>query len=279
MKNFKKIIFSALFISPVAHAQYCTLPGRTPYSANQPGIEIFKLNTINRTSGHVEDMSKVLVVTNDSTALLRGHTYTVTIKHNRDSIVFPDIRNNIRVWIDYNNNYKFTDTGETVVSADFVAPGYYTATFTVPISAPLATVRLRATAKMSSDAGHIIPSPCDSPTVDPIGYHGEIEDYKVRILPTTGIDENYGRLSDLFVYPNPTTGQVYLSVGAVTNELLTIDLLDVTGKACISLIKNEKQSVDRYSFEIKNYSLESGIYIVRIEIGGNVFYRRVVLSN
>lgn len=278
MKNFKKIIFSALFISPVAHAQYCTLPGRTPYSANQPGIEIFKLNTINRTSGHVEDMSKVLVVTNDSTALLRGHTYTVTIKHNRDSIVFPDTRNNIRVWIDYNNNYKFTDTGETVVSADFVAPGYYTATFTVPVSAPLATVRLRATAKMSSDAGHIIPSPCDSPTVDPIGYHGEMEDYKVRILPTTGIDDIANVLTDIVIYPNPSTDKVSLSFNKTLSGTVAIDLLDIAGRQFGNMVKNGIQSSESVSLYLNEPNIVPGGYIVRVTTGEEVIYRRIVIN-
>ncbi|MCD6011399.1 MAG: metallo-peptidase family Reprolysin-like protein [Flavipsychrobacter sp.] len=278
MKTFTKILLFSLFIASTAQAQYCTLPGRTPYAAEQPGIQIFKLGTINRTSSNVEDMSKVLVVTTDSTNLFRGHTYTVTIKHNRDSIFFPTARNNIRVWIDYNNNYNFDDAGETVITADFQAPGYYTGNFTVPVTAPVGTVRLRATAKMSSDAGHITPSSCDSPTIDPIGYHGEMEDYKVKIMPTTGVDEVVGITNDIVVYPCPTPGRITVSFAAIKSEPVSIDLLDVAGKLVGSLLQ-QTQSLSSYDFDLNDYVSAPGIYMIKVTTADNVSYQKVVKTN
>lgn len=268
MKIFTTLcILSAFFFTNSARAQYCTLPGRTPYSTDQPGIINFKLNTINRTSSNVENMSSVLVVTGDSTVLLTGHTYTVTITHNRDSIVFPDTRNNIRVWIDYNNNYKFTDAGETVIAADFKPFGVFTGTFTVPATALPGKVRLRATVKMSSDAGHLIPSPCDSPSVDPIGYHGEMEDYIVRIAAPTAIEDLSATAIPAVVYPNPTDGQFTVELSDKKDAPVTISLYDISGRWIKDLLNEPHQSSPAYSFDLDKNTLPRGVYFIRITSG------------
>src|SRR5258708_4843381 len=134
MKTFTIVLFLSITVLALqVHAQqYCMLPGRTSYGPNQPGITTFKLNTINRVSGNVEESltAPPIIVTNDSTTLARGKTYTVTIIHSKDAVSFPTARNNVRVWIDYNKNFDFNDAGETVISKDFEAPGTTTATFT-----------------------------------------------------------------------------------------------------------------------------------------------------
>lgn len=160
-----------------AFSQYCNLAGQTPYSNLQPGITNFKLNTINRTSGNSESASGVLVTTGLTTTLIAGQTYTISISHSEDTQFFQGDRNNLRVWVDYNNNFSYTDAGETVLSVDLQPPATtYSSTFVVPLATTPGTYHLRATAKMSSDAGHTIPTPCNVPP-DPIGYHGEMEDY------------------------------------------------------------------------------------------------------
>lgn len=173
--------FSMLISTALSFSQYCMLPGQTPYSPQQPGITNFKLNTINRTSGNSESPSSVLVTTGLATTLTAGQTYTLSISHSEDAAIFPGARNNLRVWIDYNSNFSYLDANETVLTGNLQAPATtYTATFTVPTSILSGTYNLRATAKMSVDAGHSLPTPCDVPA-DPIGYHGEMEDYTVVI--------------------------------------------------------------------------------------------------
>jgi hypothetical protein len=169
-----------------AMAQYCMLPGETPYSSLQPGITNFQLNTINRTSGNSESSSAVVVVTGVTTTLTAGQTYTISISHSEDTQFFAGARNNLRVWVDYNSNFSYLDAGETVLTVDLRPPATtYTATFTVPASTPAGTLNMRATAKMSVDAGHSLPTPCNVPA-DPLGYHGEMEDYKLVIVAAQG---------------------------------------------------------------------------------------------
>lgn len=179
------ILTAFLALCGCVHAQYCMLGGQVPYSSLQPGITNFKLNTINRSSSNSESSSAVVVTTGQTTTLTPGQTYVISISHSEDTQFFPGARNNLRVWIDYNSNYSYLDAGETVLSVDLEPPGTtYTASFTLPLSTPAGTLALRATAKMSSDAGHTLPTPCNVPA-DPLGYHGEMEDYVLVIAGTS----------------------------------------------------------------------------------------------
>jgi hypothetical protein len=174
-------LITSLLAPSMAYGQYCMLNGQTPYSTLQPGITNFQLNTINRNSGNSESSSAVVVVTGLSTTVVAGQSYTVSISHSEDTQFFPGARNNLRIWIDYNSNFSYSDAGETVMSVDLEQPATtYTAVITIPAATPAGTLNMRVTAKMSSDAGHSLPTPCNVPA-DPLGYHGEMEDYKLVI--------------------------------------------------------------------------------------------------
>jgi len=111
--------------------------------------------------------------TAQSTTLNRGAQYTVT--------VIPSIGatpnsaytgDEIAVWIDWNDDNDFVDVGEQVGYVIVVA-GYSTAfTFTVPMTATLGTLNMRARISYSPD-GAI--DPCGTST------YGEVEDYSVLI--------------------------------------------------------------------------------------------------
>ncbi|OSZ78832.1 hypothetical protein CAP35_11450 [Chitinophagaceae bacterium IBVUCB1] len=264
-----------------ADAQYCMLPGRTSYSQIQPGIKVFKLNTINRTSVQVENplSQPSIVVTTDTTSLQRGQTYTISMLHTRDSlnVGFATARNNIRVWIDYNNDKDFEDAGETVISADLQTAGWYTNTFTVPATAPLGTVRLRATAKMSADAGHTVPTSCDMPK-DPIDYHGEMEDYHLKIMPATSVAELTNNMQ-VSLYPNPASSKVSVLIDSKDNQELYITLHDVTGKTLQTLLHETKQSNYRYNFDLAAHNLQTGVYYIRVASTEGQSYQKLVFTN
>lgn len=283
MKKFTTLLCSMTLLASIeAHAQYCMLPGRTSYSTTQPGIKVFKLNTISRTSVQVENplSQPSLVVTTDTTTLQRGQTYTVHILHTRDSVIagFATARNNIRMWIDYNNDKDFDDAGETVITADLQTAGWYTNTFTVPATAPLGTVRLRVTAKMSADAGHSVPTSCDIPK-DPIDYHGEMEDYHLKITPATGIGNVETNNIGASLYPNPSTGAVSVMIDSKNNTQLGITLYDVTGKLVKTLLQEPTQSNYKYDFNLNNYNLQSGVYFIKVTTAQGQSYQKLVLNN
>lgn len=281
MRTFTLLLaFTATVCAESVQAQYCMLPGRTIYSNDQPGILNFKLKNINRTSSNVEKPlnQPSLVVTTDSTILERGKTYPLSIMHSKDNVIFPNARNNIRVWIDYNGDKDFEDAGETVITKDYEYAGTYTDSFTVPATAKLGVTRLRATAKMSSDAGHTIPTPCDMPA-DPIDYHGEMEDYTVTIIAPSEVSMLTDVENKVSVAPNPSTGLISLSFNSISSEILNVMLYDMTGKKVAELLKSATQDKYEYVFDLQQYNLQTGIYMMQINNGTSVSHQRIAMVN
>lgn len=283
MRTFTLLLISAItFCTTDVLAQYCMLPGRTSYSVNQPGITNFKLKNINRTSSNVENplSQPSIVVTTDSAVLERGKTYVVTITHTRDSVIptFATARNNIRVWLDYNSDKDFEDAGETVITKDFIAAGTYTDSFTVPANAKLGVTRLRVTAKMSSDAGHSVPTPCDNPA-DPIDYHGEMEDYTITILAASDVKNVADEKNRVSIYPNPTSGKVTLSLSNTSATELSANLYDMAGRHIAELQQPVQQNKTEYIFDLNNYNVAQGIYMIQVKNGSSVSYQRIAKVN
>jgi hypothetical protein len=276
----KLFLLGLCLFASAAQAQYCMLPGRTSYDDVQPGITNFKLGTINRTSINVEQSlsQPPVVVTTDGTFLVRGQKYTVTIKHSRDSFSFPTAHNNIRVWIDYNGDKDFIDAGETVISKDMQTPGVFTDTFTVPVTAPLGATRLRATAKMASDAGHSIPTPCDDPA-DPIGYHGEMEDYTVNIVASAGINEAAQQSVQATVFPNPSSGTISVSLDNRNVGSLAIDLYDVAGRHITNLLPKTMTPAAEYKFNLEKHISSTGIFFIRLTSDGGSSYQKLIMAD
>ncbi|MDY8134849.1 M43 family zinc metalloprotease [Aquimarina sp. 2201CG5-10] len=106
--------------------------------------------------------------TNLSTSLTAGGQTALTVKLNNDHWTY----NAVGVWIDWNNNGDFTDSGEKVYSR--FAAGPYTANITPPAGA-VANVNLRMRVRAGYGAESKI-TPCGVDT-----YIGEVEDYTVRI--------------------------------------------------------------------------------------------------
>lgn len=177
------VIVSSLANGSARAQSWCVPASAKPYSKNMPGITHLTLANIDRGSASIEAPQSSYVLAPDTTTLSAGEVYSITVTHTRDSVAFPTARNNIRVWIDYDKNGVFADS-ELVGLANYVPFGSTVITFRVPRTVtPIAQTRMRVTAKMSDEAGHSIPTPCDDPP-DRLGYHGEIEDYVVSIGPT-----------------------------------------------------------------------------------------------
>lgn len=157
---------------------WCTPTGAGAYASTMPGITNFTLNTINRPSNDLENTTNNYTNTGMSTTLTAGSTYTVTMTYTIDATICPDM--NLRVWIDYNRDGQLDDPGETAITSNNQTSLSYSGSFMVPTTAVNGTTHCRVTAKMTSNGGHTLPTPCNVPA-DPLGYHGELEDYTIII--------------------------------------------------------------------------------------------------
>ena len=279
-RSLRSCFFLSLLTAGTASAQWCTPTGAAAYSVNMPGITNVTLNTINRTSAFIENSANNYTNTGLTTNLTKGQQYTISITHTRDAVIFPTVQNNIRVWIDYNVDGQLDDVGETVVSLDFQTFGTTTVNFTVPMSATTGNTRLRVTAKMSSQGGHTLPTPCNIPA-DPGGYHGELEDYTVNLITTFGLEE-YNFISSLNVFPTPASynNVIELEYAIASNGETAIELYNLSGQLVASLFNGEEVSgMHSHTFSFEGLSVTAGVYVIRLRAGSAVLTKRLILVN
>lgn len=269
------IVAVVVLATPALRAQtYCDVMSAMAYSLNMPGITHVKLNTIDRTSASLECDGigcNSVVMTSATTQLTQGQEYPFSITHTRDAELFPNVRNNIRVWIDFNRDGIFDQTSETAVSLDHQTFGTSTAQILIPSSAKPGKTRMRVTAKMSDDGGHELPTPCDIPS-DPIGYHGEIEDYTVTILeqPTDVVDVQGA--SGIRIAPNPfTTSTTFYFPSADLHAC--VDIYDTLGHR---VLHADEISEDHYTLQPD--ALTTGAYVVHIALANGAQCTSVVVA-
>ncbi len=78
------------------------------------------------------------------------------------------------------------------------------------------------------------------------------------------------------IYPNPATDFLNISYLLKNESYVKIQILDITGKIIKTLI-NEKQRAGDYNV-FKNINISSGLYMLRVEVNGNLFSRKLIIK-
>ncbi|MCX6226427.1 MAG: GEVED domain-containing protein [Bacteroidia bacterium] len=119
-----------------------------------------------------------------------------------------------KIWIDYNLDGDFTDSGENVFNATNKR-GTVTGSILIPSTASGLT-RMRIAMRTSATM-----NPCDN------NYGGEVEDYSVNIIKTGSIDGGSDIISGenairpvMKLYPNPANSQLNISVENAAGDAL-----------------------------------------------------------
>ena len=142
---------------------YC-VPG--PISVDGTGITNVTFGTINNTTGaepgNYGDYSA------QSNNVPQSTTATVLITYSTGYTY------DTKIWVDWNDDLDFTDVGEEVYVGTSLAtnPTTLTASFTVPLTAPLGAHRMRIGGQ---DVGPAVP--CYT------GSYGTLEDYTLNVIP------------------------------------------------------------------------------------------------
>ncbi len=90
----------------------------------------------------------------------------------------------------------------------------------------------------------------------------------------TGINELKSNLSELNIYPNPTTNEVKISFNLTENVNTVIEIMDVTGRIVKTLL-NEKMAIGNSTKTFNVSSLDNGNYIVRINTDGHMTQQKL----
>ncbi|WP_452225540.1 M4 family metallopeptidase [Lacinutrix chionoecetis] len=178
-------------------ATYCA---STSSNTNDEYISRVQLNTINNTSGaqNYSDFTSI------ATTLAKGTTYTVTITPTWTGTKYNEA---FSVWIDYNDDKDFSDSGEQVGTVAANQNATSSITFTVPNSASATATRMRVSMQYNA-----VPTACQSFT------YGEVEDYTINIGSSTTDTEAPSNPANLSV-SNITQTTVDLSWTASTDNV------------------------------------------------------------
>ena len=173
------------------------------------------LGTINNTS---TGGSGYTDFTNISTNLVVGTTQTITITPTWTGTVYAE---GYAVFIDYNRDGDFLDSGETVFTNAATTATPISGIFTIPLTATIGTTRIRVSLKYNG-----IPTACET------FQFGQVEDYSINFIPAATtlnlklfIEGYYDTVTNLMKPVKANQG-----IGSSTTDVddITVELRDAT---------------------------------------------------
>ncbi|OGX89983.1 M4 family metallopeptidase, partial [Hymenobacter coccineus] len=242
--------------TPPAGATYCTIKGG---SQAYEWVDLVKLGTISRTSGADGGYYNGTAL---STTVAAGSSQTISFSAGFASTAYTEYW---KVYIDYNQDGDFTDTGELIVSGSSSSAGTLTSTFTVPTTAKTGSTRLR-----------IIMSDASATTSCGSYSYGETEDYTLKISGGAAIAAEPATLTGtplgnevaqaLQLYPNPATDALRLVLpGRAT--VASVQVTDVRGAL---------RAVPYAEGVLDVSGLANGLYTLTVSDGQKVFHDKFV---
>ncbi|GGZ43477.1 hypothetical protein GCM10008088_00500 [Mesonia mobilis] len=186
------------FTTSEIQLNYCGSQGN---SVNDEYISRVQLGSIDNSSGAGNGYSDF---TNLSTSLSKNVSSTISITPTWTGTQYNEAYS---VWIDYNQDGDFNDTGEQVFTRSATQNSPVSGSFTVPSSALEGATRMRVSMKYNG-----IPTACESFS------YGEVEDYTVTISGGTADTEAPSAPTNLSAN-NVTETTVDLSWSASTDNV------------------------------------------------------------
>lgn len=216
---------------------YCTAGATSTSFEKISNVTFADINKSSTSTAGYEDFTSVVG------NVTKTSSYTFTASFTGTSYSSDEVR----VWIDFNQDKDFDDEGELVlVTPKKLSP--WTGTIEIPATANTGTTRMRVRLHDSSSGGNV--NPCGTST------YGQVEDYTIAI-GTLATSEN--ALSQVQIYPNPATD--ILNVTKVSSNAL-YSIYNVSGQLIAKgKITDNKVSVSK---------LQAGVYIISVEDKGNV---------
>lgn len=214
---------------------YCSA---TSTNTSDERIGNVKFGTINNTSTGTSGYENFTSV---STNVTRGSAYTISVTPVWTSTKYNEA---YAVYIDYNKDGDFTDSGELAWTKTGSQTSPVTGSITIPSTSTLGTTRMRVMMQYSS----VPSSSCGSYT------YGQVEDYTLNIV-SSGRGEDFDTkdmITDIKLYPNPARD--ILNVSNTTNE--DYKIFDMGGK----LINSGKLKAGSVNVS----GLVKGAYVIQV---------------
>ncbi|MEO8237427.1 MAG: M4 family metallopeptidase [Flavobacterium sp.] len=224
---------------------YCTSQGN---SAADERIGKVVFGTINNTSTGTTGYENLTSV---STNASRGTAYTITITPTWTSSVYSE---GYAVFIDYNKDGDFSDSGETVWTKSASTTTPVTGSITIPATATLGTTRMRVSMKYNA-----VPTACEAFS------YGQVEDYSINITAagTVVVNELVADTDkaspEITLYPNPVENELNISSSSSEQKGSSFKITNALGQQVSSGQLSESP--------IDVSKLSTGIYIIELNSG------------
>lgn len=220
---------------------YCT-------SSGDSNINIVNVTfgDINQSSPGGATVSSYTDFTNVFTIVERGQTYAISI-----TAPGPPIGKNFRVWIDYNLNGSFDDSGELVLDVPNTLEETVVGNITPLEGATLGSTRMRVSVKMYSPPQ----GSCD------IFAFGEVEDYTVMIKDSTLSQDAVDFGNDFKIYPNPINDVFYILTQNIQGDDVDITVTNMAGQ---KVYNSTMKVLSNGSLSVQVPGLSSGMYLVNL---------------
>jgi len=244
----------------------CPSEGDLSFQTRTTGV-IF--NTINNLDAGPKT-SPYSDFTSISTDVEAGMDYDLSVRANSDG----NYQIITRVWIDWNQNCSFDDSGEeydldlgtTSNVADQLTDGS-PLTITVPVDAVAGSTIMRVSTKYTPPGGNDFPTSCET------GFDGEVEDYSLNVINNLSVNDN--ELDNLSVYPNPNNGTFNIGFNPRSGEDITVEVYDIRGRAIFTKSFN---TTSRFDELIHLSNAHSGVYLLNISDGSFKVTKKIVIK-
>ncbi|RDV16322.1 T9SS C-terminal target domain-containing protein [Pontibacter diazotrophicus] len=248
---------SKTFTTGAASLSYCASKGG---NASYEWIDLVEFGGFKNATGNNGGYKDFTSLT---ATVARGSSSTIYISAGFSSTAYTEYW---KVWIDFNQDGDFDDSGELVVSGSSSSSATLSAAINVPSGALLGKTRMRVSMKYNAAQ-----TACES-----FGY-GEVEDYSVNITNTLqgiatsqSVEANTlgSEVSqDVIVYPNPADS--YIRVTTLADEAKG-RVMSMTGAAVMQFeLKHGRNQMDISA-------LPAGIYILEVHDGQKPHQQRFV---
>jgi len=102
--------------------------------------------------------------------------------------------------------------------------------------------------------------------------------FNTELNSFTGVNEISKSGFNAAVYPNPVSDVMNLVINPGKSKLTVISVLDMSGRTVLSK-KYDIQAEELSTLQIPVSELPSGMYMVKIQAGGNVIARKIIVNN
>ena len=232
---------------------YCASKGN---SAADERIGKVVLGTINNTSTGTTGYENLTAI---STNLTKGVSNTITITPLWTSSVYKE---GYAVFIDYNQDGDFSDSGETVWTKAAATATPASGSFTIPATALTGSTRIRISMKYNA-----VPTACETFS------YGQVEDYTVNIVAGSPIAEELiagiskaEEISAVTLYPNPVESN--LNVALAKAEGSAFKITNALGQ----LVNSGKLTENPVDVS----KLTAGVYFIELNSGGKKVVKKFI---